>query len=111
MWKGAGSADFRYAARGARAPRNQKPKGKAMKQKYLAEVRDADGQLDFRKEEELRKVHPFLFGRSEFTQDNLTWWASYGEGRNQPSTFAEARKFLACLGVSIRPKTWLQGEK
>jgi len=82
-----------------------------MKQKYLVEVRGADGHLDFKKEDELRKAHPYIFSKSEFTQDNLTWWASYGEGRIKPSTFAEARKFLADLGVSIRPKTWLQGEK
>jgi len=77
-----------------------------MKQKYLIEVRDADGHLDIKKEEELCKAHPYLFNKPEFTEDNLVWWASYGEGRIRPRTFAEARTFLACLGFSIRPKTW-----
>jgi hypothetical protein len=40
-----------------------------MTTKYLVEVRDADGKLDFRKEEEVRKAHPFLFSKANFTLD------------------------------------------
>ena len=74
--------------------------------KYLVEVRDANGQLDFRKEDALRKTHPFLFSKRHFTIDELAWWVSYGEGRNQPSGPSEVRTFLANIGFSIRPKTW-----
>lgn len=74
--------------------------------KYLVEVRDANGQLDFRKEDALRKTHPFLFSKHYFTIDELAHWVSYGEGRDQPSGPSESRVFLANLGFSIRPKTW-----
>lgn len=74
--------------------------------KYLVEVRDAKGQLDFKKEEEVRKAHPFLFSKMFFTIDELAWWVSYGEGRNQPSGPSEVRTFLANIGACIRPKTW-----
>lgn len=75
--------------------------------KYLVEVRDANGQLDFRKEDAMRKTHPFLFSKQFFTIDELAWWVSYGAGgRGMPSGPSEARAFLANLGFSIRPKTW-----
>jgi hypothetical protein len=77
-----------------------------MTQKYLVEVRDANGQLDFRKEEEVRKTHPFLFSKRDFTIDDLCYYASYGQGRNKPSGPMELPAFMKSIGASYRPITW-----
>ena len=77
-----------------------------MQNKYLVEVRDANGQLDFRKEEEVRKAHPFLFSKRQFTIDDLCYYASYGQGRNQPSGPMELPAFMQSIGASYRPITW-----
>lgn len=77
-----------------------------MQNNYLVEVRNAEGQLDFRKEDEVRKVHPYLFSKPTFSMDELAHYVSYGQGRNQPSGPAEVYPFLKAEGISIRPKTW-----
>jgi len=77
-----------------------------MRSKYIVEVRDANGQLDFRKEEEVRKAHPFLFSKTEFTIDTLCYYASYGQGRNNPSGPMELPAFMKSIGATYRQKTW-----
>lgn len=77
-----------------------------MNNKYIIEVRDADGKLDFRKEEEVKKAHPYLFSKREFTIDDLTWYASYGQGRNNPSGPSELPAFMKGIGISYRVKYW-----
>lgn len=77
-----------------------------MRYNYIIEVRNAEGSLDFRKEEEVRKAHPYLFSKSEFTIDELTWYASYGQGRNNPSGPAELPAFMKEAGATYRAKTW-----
>jgi hypothetical protein len=74
--------------------------------KYIIEVRDENGKLDFRREEEVRKQHPWLFARREYTIDDLCHYASYGQGRNKPSGPMELGKFMKKIGVDFRPKTW-----
>jgi len=74
--------------------------------KFLIEVRDDNGKLDFKKEEEVRKAHPYLFSKPEFTIDQLCYYASYGQGRDNPSGPMELPIFMESIGVSYRMKTW-----
>jgi hypothetical protein len=76
------------------------------REKYIVEVRDANGQLDFKKEEEVRKAHPFLFSKREFTIDDLCYYASYGQGRNKPSGPNELPLFMESIGACYRRKYW-----
>jgi hypothetical protein len=73
---------------------------------YLVEVRDASGILDFRKEDELRKVHPYLFSKQFFKIDELAYYVSYNKPNLGPSSPAQAVDYLKSAGFSIRPKTW-----
>jgi hypothetical protein len=77
-----------------------------MRNKYIIEVRDEAGNLDFAKEREVRNQHPFLFSKQEFTFDKLLWWASFGEGRNAPIGPVDLPEFMKSLGVTYRVKTW-----
>ena len=52
-------------------------------QKYIIEVRDLEGNLDFELEKQTRVAHPYLFSQSTFTIDDLCHYASYGQGREQ----------------------------
>lgn len=74
--------------------------------KYIIEVRDADGRLDSQALEVKRKEHPFLFSRLTFTIDDLCYYASYGSGRNKPIGPSELKDFMDGIGISYRPKTW-----
>jgi len=74
--------------------------------KYIIEVRDSNGNLDFRREERVRKDHPYLFSKRAFTIDDLCYYASYGQGRNNPSGPMELPQFLNTIGVSYRIKNW-----
>lgn len=76
------------------------------RQKYLVEVRDEQGRLDFRKEDEVRKAHPYLFEKREYKIDDLEYYASYGQGRNTPMGPLELPAFMKSIGVTYRPKTW-----
>lgn len=74
--------------------------------KYIIECRKEDGTLDFEREPELRKAHPFLFSKPHFSMDSLCWWMSYGEKRNKPSGPQELPAFMKSIGASYREKTW-----
>jgi hypothetical protein len=77
-----------------------------MKDKYIIEVRDEQGQLDFRAEDVKRLEHPFLFSKPEFTMDDLTYYISFGQGRDIPSGPMELPAFMEEAGISYRKKTW-----
>ncbi len=77
-----------------------------MKEKYIIEVRDADGKLDFRAEEKRRKEHPYLFSKTEFTIDDLCYYMSYGQGRDNPSGPLQLNAFMGSIGISYRVKYW-----
>ena len=77
-----------------------------MKNKYIIEVRDVNGQLDFRAEDVKRLEHPFLFSKREFTIDDLTYYVSYGQGRDKPSGPMELPTFMAEAGIEYIIKTW-----
>ena len=74
--------------------------------KYLVEVRDAEGNLDFEAEKVVKKEHPYLFSRQYFSIDNLCHYASYGQGRDKPTGPMDLGKFMKKIGVTFRPKTW-----
>jgi len=78
-----------------------------MKEKYIVEIRDENGQLIYgEKEEKIRKSHPFLFSKQEFTIDELCYYASYGQGRNTPIGPQRLWEIMDSFGVSYRKKTW-----
>jgi hypothetical protein len=74
--------------------------------RYIIEVRHADGSLDFDGELRKRKEHPYLFEKHHYSIDNLCYYASYGQGRNNPSGPMELPAFMASIGISYRKKTW-----
>lgn len=75
-------------------------------EKYIIEVRDESGQLDFAAEIEKKKEHPYLFSKREFSIDDLCYYASYGQGRDNPSGPMELFDFMKSIGISYRRKTW-----
>lgn len=77
-----------------------------MPTKYIIEVRDENGKLDFRKEDEVRKIHPYLFSKQTFTIDDLCYYMSYGQGRNKPSGPMQLPEFMKSISVSYRFKYW-----
>lgn len=77
-----------------------------MKDKYIIEVRDEKGLLDFRKEEQVQKQHPYLFAQDEYTIDELAHYASYGQDRNKPVGPMEMGPFYKEIGISYRRKYW-----
>jgi len=85
--------------------------------KYIIEVRNSKGELDFKKERELKEKYPEFFSNTRcprcgsshvptFTIDRLCWVASYGGGRNQPMGPMELGKFMNSIGISYRKKYW-----
>ena len=77
-----------------------------METKYIIEVRDESGKLDFEKEKEIKKLHPYLFSKKTFTIDNLCYYMSFGQGRNNPSGPMQLADFMKQIGVSYRVKYW-----
>ena len=73
---------------------------------YIIEVRDSEGKLDFESERIKQKEHPFLFSKSEFSIDDLCYYMSFGQGRNQPSGPLELPAFMQSIGITYRAKTW-----
>jgi hypothetical protein len=55
------------------------------RQRFIIEVRDENGQLDFEAEKQKKKEHPYLFSKSTFSIDHLCYYMSYGQGRDNPS--------------------------
>ena len=76
------------------------------REKYIIEVRDKEGKLDFRSEDVKRKEHPYLFQKMTYTIDELCYYASYGQGRNNPGGPQELPGFMDSIGISYRRKTW-----
>ena len=74
--------------------------------RFIIEVRDKDGNLDFETEKVKRKEHPYLFEKQEYTIDNLCYYASYGQGRDNPSGPMELGEFMNSIGITYRQKTW-----
>ena len=74
--------------------------------KFIIEVRDENGKLDFEKEKLKRIEHPYLFSKQTFSIDNLCYYASYGQGRHNPSGPGELGKFMESIGISYRQKYW-----
>jgi hypothetical protein len=77
-----------------------------MRQKYIIEVRDSEGKLDFKKEEVVRKAHPYLFKKPTYSIDELCYYMSFGQGRNQPSGPMQLSDFMKSINVSYRVKYW-----
>lgn len=78
----------------------------ARSNKYIIEVRDENGKLDFVKEKEVKKAHPYLFQKATYSIDDLCYYASYGQGRNNPSGPMQLPEFMKSIGVSYRVKYW-----
>lgn len=74
--------------------------------KYIIEVRDSEGQLDFEAEKIKRKEHPYLFSKPEFTVDNLCHYMSFGQNRDNPSGPMKLPVFMGSIGISYRAKYW-----
>ena len=74
--------------------------------KYIVEVRNADGSLDFANEPAVRKAHPYLFSKATFLIDELCYYASYGQDRNKPIGPMELPAFMKSIGATYRQKTW-----
>jgi hypothetical protein len=82
--------------------------------RYIVEVRERGGaggstegnSLDFVAEKLRRQEHPYLFSKQEFTIDNLCYYMSFGQGRDQPSGPMQLPAFMEEIGISYRVKTW-----
>lgn len=78
-----------------------------MQEKYIVEVRDKQGLLaSLEEEQKVKTRHPYLFSKREFTIDDLCHYASYGQGRNNPSGPMDIYEFYREIGVSYRVKYW-----
>jgi hypothetical protein len=75
-------------------------------QLYLVEARDANGVLNPSEDYQIKKKHPFLASKMYFTKDELLYWASFGEGRNNPISAYKLGEFLLTLGLTYRHKYW-----
>jgi len=75
-------------------------------QKYIIEVRDENGKLDVKNEPKKKEEHPYLFSKDTYTIDDLCYYMSFGQGRNQPSGPSELETFMQDIGISFRQKTW-----
>jgi len=74
--------------------------------KFIIEARDDKGQLDFDLEREKRLEHPYLFSRGSFTLDNLCYYMSFGQKRDNPSEPMQLDEFMQSIGLTYRQKTW-----
>ena len=74
--------------------------------KYIIEVRDEEGKLDFEAEELRKKEHPYLFSKKTFTIDQLCYYMSFGQNRDKPSGPMEVEAFMMDIGITYRRKTW-----
>ena len=74
--------------------------------KYIIEVRDENGQLDFKAERIKQEEHPYLFSKGSFSIDDLCYYMSFGQDRNKPSGPMELPAFMDSIGISYREKTW-----
>jgi len=77
-----------------------------MKEKYVIEVRDTEGRLDFKKEAIKRKEHPYLFSKQEYSIDDLCYYASFGQDRDCPMGPMQLGDFFNSIGISYRKKYW-----
>lgn len=93
-----------YTWKTGRRGENLEHAGEEMK--YIIEVRDDEGHLDFEREKQVRTEHPYLFSKSEFTIDDLCHYASFGQRRNNPSGPYDIGKFYKSIGVTYRKKYW-----
>lgn len=75
-------------------------------QKYIIEVRNENGGLDFEKEREIMKIHPYLFSKQGFTIDELCYYCSFGQNRDLPVGPMNVGEVLNSFGVSFRVKYW-----
>ena len=75
-------------------------------QRFIIEVRDETGTLNFEKEKEKKKEHPYLFSKPTFSIDELCYYMSFGQGRNNPSGPMQLSAFMLSIGISYRLKTW-----
>lgn len=74
---------------------------------YIVEAREPDGKLSLAADALPRwQQHPYLRHKRTFTIDDLTWWISFGEGRNTPTSPDKALAFLSSIGLPARLKTW-----
>jgi hypothetical protein len=74
--------------------------------KYIIEVRDENGKLDFANEPIRKKEHPYLFAKDTYTIDDLCYYMSFGQGRDNPSGPLQLPEFMKSIGISYRVKTW-----
>jgi hypothetical protein len=76
------------------------------RQRFIIEVRDENGRLDFEAEKQKKEEHPYLFSKPTFNIYNLCYYMSYGQGRNNPRGPLDLPAFMASIGISYRAKTW-----
>jgi hypothetical protein len=80
--------------------------GMTMSKRYIIEVRDADGKLDFEAEKQKKIEHPYLFSKPTFSIDQLCYYMSYGQERDNPSGPLDLPAFMESIGISYREKYW-----
>jgi hypothetical protein len=73
---------------------------------YLVEVRDAEGHLDSEREKAVKIEHSYLFSKIRFSIDEMCYYASFGQGRDNPSGPMQLPEFMSSIGVSYRLITW-----
>lgn len=74
--------------------------------KYIIEVRDKEGKLDFRLEEEKRKEHPYLFKKETYTIDELCGYASRMQEWSPAVGPMSLGIFMTKIGIHYRVKYW-----
>jgi len=77
-----------------------------MENTYIIEVRNENGELDFKAKAQKKIDHPYLFSRSTFTLFKLVYYMSFGQDRDTAKNPADLPKFMKDIGISYRVKTW-----
>jgi len=73
---------------------------------YIVECRNYRGEIDLDKALEAKKNHPYLFSKEKYKLHDLCYYASYGQGRDDPTGPYGLDEFLTSCGVEARPITW-----
>jgi len=77
-----------------------------MNDQYIIEVRDSENNFDFEKWKRKEQEHPYLFSKSTFSMDELCYFMSFGEDRDEGKGPQELAEFMKSIGISYRMKTW-----
>jgi len=77
-----------------------------MYDQYIIEVRDNENNLDFEKWARKEQEYPYLFSKPIFSMEELCYFMSFGENRDEGKGPLELAEFMKSIGITYRAKTW-----